>query len=155
MRIGYSEEEAWQGQFALHRANTERAIRGKAGQAALRDLEAALLAMPRKRLVVKALAQGGEVCAIGALLVLKRVRSGATYEAAAAEIEATYKPDDIADGAYQTDDIADGEGVAPAMVAWRLVELNDIRHEDATPEERYEIVLGWVRSKLAGKVDHG
>lgn len=44
MRISYSDEEDSPGQFALFQANCRRSLQGKKGQAALRELEAALLA---------------------------------------------------------------------------------------------------------------
>jgi hypothetical protein len=50
----------WRGQVAS-------AIRGRRGQAFLRDLLEALDAMPEKRLITEELQQGGEVCALGAV----------------------------------------------------------------------------------------
>lgn len=47
-----------------------------------------------------------------------------------------------------------GEGQAFGLrwvVAWHLAYLNDEQFEDATPEERYEKVLAWVRRAI-GKV---
>jgi hypothetical protein len=52
------------------------------------------------------------------------------------------------DGAYYTDDVATGYGI-PRLVAWRLVELNDMQLDRETPEERYEKVLKWVENRLA------
>ena len=46
MRVNYSEDEDYGGQFNLWQANCRRSRRGKKGQAALRELEAALLGMP-------------------------------------------------------------------------------------------------------------
>lgn len=65
-RSGYSDDcdnwdlIRWRGQVAS-------AIRGKRGQAFLRDLLAALDAMPNKRLVSGELEAGGEVCALGCI----------------------------------------------------------------------------------------
>jgi hypothetical protein len=158
MRIGYADEESYPGQFELYRANTERQIAGRKGQKALRDLEEALLALPSKRLVLKHLAErDGGVCAIGALLVLKRQRAGMSYDDAVRDIIATHDCDSEPD--TMTDEVAVAEGVAPPLVAWRLVELNDVllesfwdteaaTHVKPTPEERYERVLAWVRSQL-------
>lgn len=44
MRIDYTEDEDFNGQFELWQANCRRSLRGKAVQAALKRLEAALLA---------------------------------------------------------------------------------------------------------------
>lgn len=46
--------------------NARRSLAGKKGQAVLRELRTALLAMPEHRLIRGALLQDGEVCAIGA-----------------------------------------------------------------------------------------
>ena len=48
MRVSYSEEENYPGQFDLWQANCKRSRQGKKGQVALRELKAALLAMPDK-----------------------------------------------------------------------------------------------------------
>ncbi len=152
MRIGYSDDEAHPGQFALYRANSSRQIAGRKGQAALRDLERALLELPTKRLISGSIAKDGEVCAVGALLVLKRQGAGMTREGAIADLVTKYQnedpEDDYEDSGWNTDDVAADEGVAPVLVAWRLVELNDVILDDATPEERYERVLKWVRARL-------
>lgn len=50
----------WRGQVAS-------AMRGKRGQAFLREMLAALDALPNKRLIAHELQQGGEVCAIGSV----------------------------------------------------------------------------------------
>jgi hypothetical protein len=46
--------------------NARRSLRGRKGQAVLREVRAALLAMPEKRLIAGDLLKDGEVCAIGA-----------------------------------------------------------------------------------------
>jgi hypothetical protein len=53
MRISFSDEEEIPSQFALWQANCRRSLKGKRGQAALRELEAALLALPSKRLIAE------------------------------------------------------------------------------------------------------
>lgn len=75
-RISYQEDEDWPGQFNLWRANVNRSIAGKRGQAALRDLEAALLAMPNKRLIGHKFIDGEEVCAVGALVIARLAAKG-------------------------------------------------------------------------------
>ena len=156
MRINYSDEEERPGQFALWDANCRRSLHGKAGQIALRDLEAALLALPAPRLLKDVLvsADGREVCAVGAY--------------------ARYKGLDLS--RFDPEDESDEVGVAagmPRLVAWEVVAQNDIhcdtvwevghgplgRHEatyrggiplirDMTPEERYARVLAWVRGRI-------
>ena len=152
MRINYSEEENWPGQFELWQANCWRSIYGKAGQYELRELETALLAMPEKRLIRGALTdEKGGVCAIACYAKHKGVDLS------------TFDPDD------ESDEVGIAGGM-PRLVAWKVVELNDIllntvwevAHgpippgyrvykggvRDMRPEERYEKVLGWVRAHL-------
>lgn len=108
MRISYSDDEQWPGQFNLWQANCQRSLKGRAGQAELRALEAALLALPEKRLIHGALTDDdGGVCAIAAY--------------------AKYKGVDIAkhDPEYDSDEVGIAGGMPP-LVAWKVVELNDI-----------------------------
>ncbi len=145
MRLNCSDEEDWPGQFELWQANCGRSLKGKAGQRALREFEAALLALPTKRLIHGRLTDDdGGVCAIGCY--------------------AKHKGVDLSQ--YDPEDETPAVGVAagmPRLVAWEVVALNDIhfktvweitspygreRYRDMTPEERYEKVLAWVRAQL-------
>lgn len=155
MRLNYSDEEDRPGQFALWDANCRRSIAGKVGQRELRELEAALLAMPEKRLIHGELTDDdGGVCAI------------ACY--------ARHKGLDLSK--FDPEDESDEVGIAagmPRLVAWQVVALNDITLDtvwevahgpvqrghgvykggiplvrDMTPEERYTAVLKWVRARL-------
>jgi hypothetical protein len=166
-RINYSDEEDTPGQFALWNANVQRSIAGKQGQWTLRELEAALLALPRPRLVRNMLADDGDCCAVGCLVLALRVKQGEDRAAVLAELEDS-DPDD--DEAAQA--MAEPLGI-PHLVGWKLVELNDIQLDtvwevadgpiqrghgvyrggvplirEMTPEERYDKVLAWVRSHL-------
>lgn len=67
-RSGYSDD--WDGEWWDHirwRGQVASAIRGKRGQAFLRELVEALDAMPEKRLIANDLAHAGNVCAIGSV----------------------------------------------------------------------------------------
>lgn len=66
-RSGYTDEEDFPGQLAMWRGRVASAIRGKRGQALLRDLLVALDAMPEKRLIATELQADGEFCALGVL----------------------------------------------------------------------------------------
>jgi hypothetical protein len=117
-----------------------RSIKSKKGQAALRELEQALLALPSKRLIAHELEDAeGEVCAIGALA---KYRKHAPH----------------ADPEWEMEQVGVELGM-PQMVAWRVVALNDVdidfyydrkehRCVSYTPEERYERVLAQVRKWL-------
>jgi hypothetical protein len=170
MRINYSDDEDFPGQFHIWQANCRRSLRGKKGQAALRRLEAALLAMPEKTLRHgKLVAHDGSVCAIGAL-------ARAEGKLPAPEpITGDWEDDDVDDTAEWATDNLD----VPKLVAWKVVAQNDItndvvwelapgplnRHEAVyrgpdgtgygrphirpmTGEERYEKMLAWVRANL-------
>ena len=155
MRISYSDEEDRPGQFALWDANCRRSIKGQAGQRELRELEAALLALPEKRLIHGLLTDDeGGVCAI------------ACY--------ARHKGVDLSkfDPEYESDEVGIAAGM-PRLVAWKVVALNDLELDTVwevaygperrgwglykggipyvrkmTPEERYEKVLAWVRAQF-------
>lgn len=169
MRIGYSEEEDYPGQFGLWQANCQRSLKGRAGQTALRELEAALLALPDKRLIAgKMIDSDGEVCAIGALAKHKGRDLVAETRAQLAEIGIDRDVDEI-DGDDEMEEIGVELGM-PRLVAWKVVELNDIQLEGRTliqnegpyrwpaekpkewvpitPEVRYEKVLAWVQRQL-------
>lgn len=66
-RSGYSDdiEDHWQ--HIMWRGRVASSIKGKRGQAMLRELLAALDAMPDKSLVAEVLAEDGEFCALGVL----------------------------------------------------------------------------------------
>lgn len=157
MRIEYCEQEDHPGQFNLYHANCARSLGGRKGQAALRELEAALVALPTKRLIANALVHEGDVCAIGALALKRGVLSLGEE-----------------DEGEEMVDVGESLGM-PRLVAWKVVEANDIDNETysvrapgpnqyqwpeytpgyrlsvhTTPEERYVNVLKWVRANLSG-----
>ncbi len=131
MRLSYSEEEDYPGQFGLWQGNCKRSLKGKDGQAELKELRAALLALPEKRLIHGSLIDAdGEVCAVGAY--------------------ARYKGLNLSkfDPESDTDDVGIEAGM-PKLVAWKVVEMNDMELDTETPEKRYEKMLTWVESQLA------
>ena len=66
-RSGYDEnyDPGWSNAVELYRANVDRAFKGKRGQKFLRELLAALDAMPVKRLIAHDTVREGEFCALG------------------------------------------------------------------------------------------
>jgi hypothetical protein len=71
-RSGYVDTGDWEddeiGTLNLYRANVARSIRSKRGQAFLREMAAAMDAMPEKFLIADELVTAeGEVCAIGSV----------------------------------------------------------------------------------------
>lgn len=166
-RINYSEDETYPGQFNIWQANCRRSLQGRKGQKALLELEAALVAMPDKRLYAEVLVEPtGELCAIGALMVERKVADGLSRDEAVA-VCADVDPDDTEGAAIRAG--------FPHLVAWKVFEMNDITLDTRrltlegpttqfgymgigggcgsirvpyTPEERYELMLSWVRSEL-------
>ena len=141
MRVGYSEEENYPGQFNLWQANCRRSRQGKKGQAALRDLEAALLAMPEKRIQKDIFVDlNGESCAIGALMLHRNISAGMPREQAVAEC-AVLDP-------LETEEYGVILGL-PRLVAWAVaVENDEWWWEDEIPEKRYLRMLAWVREEI-------
>jgi hypothetical protein len=138
MRISYTDQEYFPGQFGLWQGNCNRSLMGRGGQKSLRELEAALLALPDKRLVSGEFDNGEDVCAIGALARHRRIVPKSDPESEMEEVGV--------------------ECGMPRLVAWKVVEVNDtyfdFRYEGGervayTPEERYSKVLEWVQLQLA------
>lgn len=73
-RSGYSDDCDDNWASICYRGAVVSAIRGKRGQAFLRELVAALDAMPEKRLIAEALVEGREACAIGVVGLARGVK---------------------------------------------------------------------------------
>ena len=129
-RISYSCDEDYPGQFDLWQANCARSLQGKNGQEELRALRTALLAMSDKRLIHGALKDAdGEVCAIGAYARHRGL-----------DLD-KFDPEDA------TDEVGIEAGM-PSLVAWKVVEMNDMEFDHLTPERRYVKMLEWVEMQL-------
>lgn len=130
-RSNYSEDcEGWD--LIRWRGAVKSAIRGKRGQAFLREMLETLDAMPEKRLVKDALVTPqGEVCAMGSVMVKRGIDASAI-------------------DCYDANRIADLVGVSPALV--REIEfINDDAWTYSTPmtdERRWEIVRAWVANHV-------
>ena len=120
-----------------------RAIAGKRGQAFLRELEAALLHLPRRRVISESLARSGDVCTLGALALHRKVRTGVLHEEAIAELER--RSDDVSEEMW---DYASGELGIARTLAWEIIYRTDDITEAMTPEQRYDEMLLWVGSNL-------
>lgn len=162
--------------WEMWRHNAELALKGKRGRQALRDLREALLALPEKRLIARALctvgvtreaanlpegaaqwhrdnlleyvlSQGGEgVCAVGAYAWYKAVKAGADPQAAFEALP--FLPDD--DGApWETAQVGKRAGMTFTL-AWELGQRNDDTYGELTPEQRYVEFLAWIDRELAG-----
>ncbi len=126
-RSGYSDECE---NLNLYRGAVERALRGKRGQAFLRELAAALDAMPKKELIAGELVnEQRECCAIGAVCLVRGLDvSHVDYEDPAS--------------------VARAIGVATAMAA-EIEFMNDEWAESDSPWQRWERMRKWVGDNLA------
>lgn len=145
-RSGYVDDfdENWS--LIRWRGAVTAAIKGKRGQAFLKELEDALVALPEKKLLAGGFAKGGEVCAIGSVLVARRCKAGMTREAALAEVEAKFP---VSEDGYEAPEIAPEAGIADAMAKEIMfVNDNDFPY-GSKPEENYRRMLEWVREQRA------
>lgn len=127
-RSGYSDDCDDQWQHIMWRGRVASSIRGKRGQAFLRDLLAALDAMPEKRLIEGDLERDGEVCAIGSLA---RVRG----------VDMTALDPENYDAVAATFNIA-------SPLAQEIVFMNDEANWRQTPEQRWASMRRWVASLI-------
>lgn len=127
-RSGYSEDCDDQWALIRWRGAVSSAIRGKKGQAFLRETLAALDALPEKRLVSDALIEpSGSVCTLGAVGVARRIEMG------------SLDPENY-------DAIAAAFGVPRAM-AQEIMWLNDEAAgywSKETPEQRFARMRDWL-----------
>ena len=139
MRVDVIYDDQFPGQAELWQANCRRSRRGKKGQAVLREIEAALVAMPDKLIHKDVFVEAnGETCAIGALAIQRRVQSGESRKEAAESLSMLCP--------YDTEEHGVDLGF-PRMVAWSIAVENDDDRR-TTPEERYNRMLAWVRGEL-------
>lgn len=132
-------------------ANTERHLKGKNGQAALKDLEAALLALPEKKLAYSKFVvrhgdadDVGEVCALGALALKRLMDKGMTRADAIKQLEEKGPKETHGwEGVCQSAAFLD----VKKNFAWEVIEQND-ECGGPTPEERYKRVLEWVQKAI-------
>jgi hypothetical protein len=111
------------------RGAVQSAIRGKRGQSFLREMAAAMDALPEKRLVLGELEKDGEVCAIGTVGRARGVDMSAI------------DPED-------RDTVAGAFGVSVAL-ACEIVWMNDEAVWNETPEQRFARMRAWIAANLA------
>lgn len=126
-RSGYHEDlEEWA--LIRWRGAVASAVRGRRGQAFLREMLAALDAMPRKRLIASELVtEEGEVCAMGAVCAARGV-----------DVQKV-DPD-------CPEDVAGILGLSEAMVR-EIAEKNDLSTRE-TSEHRWGRMREWVERHI-------
>lgn len=126
-RSGYSEDGDNPG---LWRGAVERAITGRRGQAFLREMAAALDAMPVKELITEAVVKDSEhVCAIGAVALARKIDISGL---------------DIDDG----DAVGRVFGIARALACEIAFENDEQWAPHETPASRWLRMRQWVREHL-------
>jgi len=131
-RSGYSDDCE---NLGLWRGAVERAIRGKRGQAFLREMANALDAMPEKELIsgeiVRQTSASSEarVCAIGAVAQARKLDVSKL---------------DIEDG----DDVGQAFGIAQALAREIVFENDEASPCGETPAARWTRMRAWVTKNL-------
>ena len=127
-RSGYSDDccgwdlVRWRGAVAS-------AIRGKRGQEFLKELLAALEAMPKKELIAYHLAEGGQFCAIGVVGGKRGVDMDGFDE-------------------FDRDEVAGIFNIAPALVAEIAFMNDEAGWYDEQPEARWHRMRQWVSDQI-------
>lgn len=155
MRIRFSEDEDFNNAAILWEANQERSLKSRKGQAALRRLETALLALPEPRLIADAIEDAdGLVCGLGAL---------AKHEHLDDIPQLPQQPADNASNEEWDEWFSEDQGEVvedamlalaraldvPRLVAVAIIYQNDDYRREQTPEARYAKLLAWTRSWLS------
>lgn len=143
-RSGYTDDPE---DLGLWRAAVARALRGRRGQAALRDIAAALDAMPQKRLASNSFQrEGGEVCTLGALAASRGVDMS--------DMEPHQDPDGWTE---EVDRHIVGKrlNIAPAMSAEVMFMNDEGCYGNETPEERWTRMRAWVGLNLLTAAQDG
>lgn len=122
-----------QGALNIYRANVDRAIRGKRGQAFLREMAAALDAMPVKELVADEIVRDSEhVCAIGSVALARQMDVSKL---------------DVTDGEL----VGQTFGIAKCLANEIAFENDDDfgrRRGKETPAERWQRMRKWVDEQI-------
>lgn len=129
----YGDDNPWD--LIRYRGAVESAFRGRRGQAFLREMLAALDALPEKRLITEELAERAretdpvQVCAIGSVGLYRGI---------------DMSPLDP----YDASSIAGVFGIAESM-AREIVYMNDEGSwKSETPEQRFERMRAWIIGKI-------
>lgn len=129
----------------------QNAVQGKRGQAILRELREALLALPQQRLIEGQIVDGGEVCALGCLARYRLETNGVLERGGREPIRSYGEFERFYRGEIDGGTCADAArawGITFAL-AWRLAYANDEEgYGRETPEERWSRMLRWVESQI-------
>jgi len=145
-RSGYSEDCDDQWEFIRWRGAVNSAIKGKRGQAFLKEMLAAMDAMPEKRLVSSELEKNGEVCAIGSVGVARGIDMSDIDPEAYWEVADRFGINEklAQEIVYQNDEYwwceTDEKG--------RVLNDENGRYIPLTPESRYRKMYAWIKGLI-------
>lgn len=126
-RAGYADDSDDNWALIKWRGQVESTIRGKRGQAFLRELIAALDALPEKKLIAGDLIADGAVCAIGAVGIKRGI-------------------DLTALDPYDYDSIAGTFGITHQLV--REIEFTNDECTSLDPAKRWQQMRDWAERHL-------
>ena len=130
-RSGYNDwcDNNWN--LICWRGAVASAVRGKRGQAFLREMLEALDDLPEKRLIAHEFEEGGEVCALGAVARKRGIPMKGIDPEDSEQVAAVF-------------------GVAHAMTCEIMFENDEVGMywKDDAPEHRFNRVRAWVVSNL-------
>lgn len=135
-------------QIGLWIGRVRSSVTSKKAQVILGELQDALEAMPVHRLIEGALCKEGEVCAVGALAVHRKMQAGMDRSSALANIEAEYGHEE---GSAEITTMAGEEMGMSHVLAWVIAQANDERFYGKSPEQRYDLMLNAVKLARAGQ----
>lgn len=149
-------DEEFPGQWWLWEGNMRRCFSGKAGQAKLREIREALLALPQKRLIRGRLAdENGDVCTVGAIALHRRVKDGQEPDVAIAELAKIVPQEMVEWDSWEVERMTLAVGADCGIKAPMVTEIafhNDVWERRETPEECYSRILAWVENCIRGPV---
>jgi hypothetical protein len=140
-RSGYSDDCDWDDQWGMirWRGAVASAMNGKRGQEFLKELLAALDAMPERRLLAVTINSSEGCCTLGCVTKARGIDTS--------DLDQLDPYDDYGDSASA---LAKRLGIASAM-SKEIVFMNDEGdwQGNETPEQRWQRMRDWVASKIA------
>lgn len=153
-RSGYSDDCE---NLELYRQAVSLAIRGKRGQKLLREMAAAMDAMPEKRLVTgKLVGEGGEACALGTVALAR----GHSPEYLATLVDDEDWDNDVLaemldvaralvqEVEYENDECGDNYNCVAELAGEGALFGARVRYVGETPEQRWTRMRAWVAAHL-------
>lgn len=158
-----SRAEAWDDEpypnaCELFQGAVTNAVMGRRGQALLREIEEALLALPEKMLAEGVICENGMACTLASLEILRLTKRGMPRTKAVILLDlAAQHHGQSYEGDFDGDKMAHFLkkilGLKGHALPWTIMHKNDeiyygCSDRRITPEKRWERMLAWVREQL-------